>query len=549
MADEQSLRGTDGSFQTKIRNDEILAEIAVAKLAAIDDGIDLTEDFFNWFRSSDCPASDRVVRRLKLSWDELQTLCDDPMKALRLSARRHQQADPHRTKNVTPEEATWALRLIGRRLGWQVTRFDYGACREVLRRDAKRRKADPLPLPTVFQVERTLGEPFTQAVSRVLEGLPMAPVSKSPGAVLELARLASGGIVPTIAELEVFCVHNRISVTMGRGGQTLSSIEHQLEEPSAARGKRPSFAIDLPESEKYRTRQWTEPECVHALALYLRSLEPGEEVSELGYQHFSSLREDLPWYRSFPQHGGFAALLPKARALAAAMDAGLDPGPTLLERKRERQSEGRAALWAEVLDADGHPPWEPKPPFDPERALLFLAQRRGDPWCAYVTMLAREEGVQASEAVEAGIAKNQNVVNQWRRELETLDLVKFSGRGFEKRAAGRSTFRWRLTVDLPQEIRQRGDGTRVTPEWTPMLVETCRAIATLPDPTRFYPKELAAVLSTSSQNVAARLTRLEALDAVERVEHRKSERGQPHLWGLTGAGLRRLVEARRAAEP
>jgi DNA-binding MarR family transcriptional regulator len=531
-----------------VRNYAILAEIAVAKLAAIDQSVDLTEPFFDAFRSRGCPTADRIVKRLKLRWDELCVLCDEPHKALRLSALRHRRAEPDYGQSVTPEQARWALRLIGRRLGWRVTRFDYGACRHVLRRDAKRRGATPLPLPTVSQVERVLKEPFWQASCGVLADLPLAPVSKSPVAVLELTQQASGGVLPTARELEIFCIHNRISVTSKGGRNYFEDIEDRLEDPSVARGKRPSFAIDLPESEKRRRPPWTEPECVHALALYLHQLQPDEEVSEFGYQHFSSQRDDLPWYRSFPQHGGFTALLPKARALAEAMENGLDPGPTLLERQRQRQAEGRAKLWAEVLDADGHPPWEPEPEFDSQRALLLLAERRSDAWCAYLSMLASDGGIQASEAVEAGLAGTQNIIHQWRRELEDLDLVEYSGRGFEKRAAGPSTSRWRLKAELPDEIRRRAKQAAVVPEWSLMLEETCRAITTLATPTRFYPKELAGALQTSCQNIGARLNRLEALGAVERVEHRKSERGQPWLWALTEVGLRRLVEAKRAAE-
>lgn len=176
-------------------------------------------------------------------------------------------------------------------------------------------------------------------------------------------------MLPTAAEMQTFCSHNRISVTQIGTPDVFREFSARLEDPSAATGDRPDFAVDLPISEHVRPRRWSEPQCVHALALYLLSLLPGQEISQSGYQQFSSQRDDLPWYRSFPQHGGFEALLPKARGLETCMRRGFDPAPTLRERKRQRQAEGRDALWAEILDANGHPPWEPAPPFDDQRAL------------------------------------------------------------------------------------------------------------------------------------------------------------------------------------
>lgn len=112
-------RGTAGKFSTRMRNDEILAEILVAKFAAADLNEELTEAFFDRLRSRDCPTAEHTVKRLKLSWAELVEMCEQPLTALRLSALRHRRADPEFVSGATPEEARWALRLVGRRLGCQ----------------------------------------------------------------------------------------------------------------------------------------------------------------------------------------------------------------------------------------------------------------------------------------------------------------------------------------------------------------------------------------------------------------------------------------------
>lgn len=543
----QRERSDAGTFSASLAFDELLAEIAVAKFAAAEQRRALTEPFFDEIRSHQCPTAGWITRSTKLSWAELVEVCTDPTRATRLSGVRRRRDQAGYQAGWTEEGARWAIRLIGTRAGWRVSRFDYDAEREALLRGITKTDESDFALPTAVQVERAMKQPFGQVSHSLLEHLPMAPTPKTVDALMPLVLEASGGIAPTLAELRLFCEVNRISVTHTGDKDPLPALARHLADPNSAPTPRPNFAIKIPPSERTRPRRRTEWDCVYGLALYLLNLEPGEQASEPGYQHFSSKRDDIPWYRSFPQHGGFERLLPQARALEKQMRDGFDPGPTIIERRRLRTSEGREALWANVLDDAGHKPWNEAPEFDPTRALAYLASRKSDEWCAYLVKLTAPEGVQTREIVEAGLATANDTVNQWRRELSDLGLIEHRGRGFSKRAAGPSTNRWRLAegIELPGTIYERAqDASQRSATWTASLDETLRAIAAQRKPSRFYPKELAKTLSISPQNAAIRLKRLEQLGAVRRVAQTK-ERGRPSLWSMTETGLERLLDLRR----
>ena len=284
-------------------------------------------------RYADAPPARRICEHLGLPWTKVRELAfmAPAGRAIALGhALNERQGDW-----LTPQHSDFALKVVARRLGVPtLTPGQYRAERvRMLAADRRRGHGGDLRLPTEHQIAALAGS-WDRAVAH-------AGLRARQGRGGHRARLGPASIVdvldrcfehhraePTAAELETFARANGIPFPPRQRGRPWSDYVREWKEGRRGQGlpvpdgrppkrQRPDYGQDVGAAvpgERRGRRAWNDVDEVAAwVARYLDDLPPGDQASQRGYDTWARGRDGAPWSSNFDQHGGWSALLARAR--------------------------------------------------------------------------------------------------------------------------------------------------------------------------------------------------------------------------------------------
>ncbi len=323
------------------------------------------------------PLARNIAKLLRLPWRDVVALAHEPEGSQnhRLSVKAKDRAPQDW---LTPEYASSVLRLAAHRLGADTLTPDrYRAVAEELGAADRARwlHGDQLLVPSDDQIVAACGGPAASGAgggwdrALALAGLAPRPglgdqglAAPSPPITDLLERFHDAhGAQPTARDLKTFARANGIPYpreTTRTWNESVAAWKQRRREqglpvpdsppPLAERADygavppAPAPGVGAPAARAGERRrvQWTEGDCVAAVARYLAQLPAGRRSTRRGYHDWTREQARAPAPSAFDARGGWEAIRRKAEA-AISSESGTPAAPPARPRSVLRREPGR----------------------------------------------------------------------------------------------------------------------------------------------------------------------------------------------------------------
>jgi len=289
-------------------------------------------------RYADAPPARRICEHLGLPWAKVRELAfmEPTRRAIALGHALNEQQGNW----LTPAYSDFVLQLVARRLGVEMlTPGQYRAERAaMLAADRGRAHRGQLRMPTEHQVAALAGSwdrALADAGLRARQGRGGQRARSAPADVIDILDrcFEHYRIEPTSSEVELFAKANGIPFPRRQRGQTWSDDVREWKDRRRQQGlpvpdgppptrERPDYSQDVGAArpgERRGKKRWDDlDEVAEWVARYLADLAPGDRPRQRSYSDWARTQPGAPWASVLQRHGGWRAVLGRARSLASS---------------------------------------------------------------------------------------------------------------------------------------------------------------------------------------------------------------------------------------